>query len=258
MHDRRVLIFVVTYNAEDHISSTLVRIPKGIFESYNCELLIVDDASHDATYQRCQYFKNNNSRWAITVAQNQHNLGYGGNQKLGYQYAIDNEFDVVVLLHGDGQYAPEKLDNMIQPILSNDADVILGSRMLDKRLALQGGMPLYKWVGNQILTTVQNWILDVRLAEFHTGYRAYAVEALKQLPIKANSDYFDFDTEILIQLIDNNYRFKEISIPTFYGDEISYVNGLKYAWLIIKSTIKSRMVRRGYVKDKRFQYNDNY
>ena len=116
-------------------------------------------------------------------------------------------------------------------------------------------MPLYKWLGNQVLTTIQNTILGTRLAEFHTGYRAFRVAALQAIPFRENSDYFDFDTEIIIQLLDTGARFREISIPTFYGDEISYVNGFKYAWLILWATLKSRLVKRGWLADLRFDYD---
>ena len=112
----------------------------------------------------------------------------------------------------------------------------------------------YKWLGNQTLTFLQNRLLGTNLSEFHTGYRVYKVVALGRIPFSDNSNYFDFDTEIIIQLFDTGSRIKEISIPTFYGDEISYVNGLKYAWLIIKTTVKSRLVKKKWVKDNRFLY----
>ena len=146
-----------------------------------------------------------------------HESGLWGNQKLGYHYAIKHGFDVVVLLHGDGQYAPERLPEMLQPILDNQADVVFGSRMLNKADALRGGMPVYKWVGNQILTFLQNRMLKTKFAEFHTGYRAYSVPALASIPFQFNSNYFDFDTDIIIQMVDTEKRIVEIPIPTYYG-----------------------------------------
>ena len=115
-------------------------------------------------------------------------------------------------------------------------------------------MPFYKWVGNQVLTAFQNLVLGSSLAEFHTGYRSFKVSSLEVIPISHNSDYFDFDTEIIIQLLDTNCRILEISIPTFYGDEISYVNGFKYGALIMWATLKSRMVKKAWLRDERFEY----
>lgn len=251
----RILIFVVAYNAEKHIIQTLSRIPAQELSSQNFQVLVIDDASTDSTIEKVRKFATDKSQLNITLIVNDVNKGYGGNQKIGYNYAIKNSFDVVALLHGDGQYAPEFLPAMLNPVVSGDADVVFGSRMLDKKKALKGGMPIYKWIGNQVLTFVQNLILGTQLSEFHTGYRVYKIDAIRKIPIESNSDYFDFDTEIIIQMIDTKSRVKEISIPTFYGDEISYVNGFKYAWLIVKATLISRFVKRGWMTDSRFKYD---
>ena len=159
-----------------------------------------------------------------------------------------------MLLHGDGQYAPEHLPAMIAPLLDNTADVVLGSRMINRGDALRGKMPFYKWIGNQILTFCQNRILGSSLAEFHTGYRAFRVSALASIPFERNSNYFDFDTDILIQLMDTGKRFREIPVPTFYGDELSRVNGLRYAALIVRTSIMSRIMKLGIFYDPRFDY----
>jgi SAM-dependent methyltransferase len=190
----------------------------------------------------------------ITVLRNPQNQGYGGNQKLGYHYAIQHGFDVVVLLHGDGQYAPEYIPAMVKPILDDEADVVFGSRMIQKSAALRGGMPIYKWLGNQFLTYLQNRILNTHLSEFHTGYRAYRVQALAAIPFQFNSNYFDFDTDIIIQLLDTGKRVVEIPIPTYYGEEISRVNGVRYGLLILKTTILSRFGPRGILYDPKFDY----
>src|SRR5207249_1768875 len=124
--------------------------------------------------------------------------------------------------------------------------------MLDKRSALRGGMPLYKWIGNQILTKIQNRLLGTNLSEFHSGYRLYAVEALAQIPFEKNTNDFHFDTEIIIQLVLKKLRIVELAIPTFYGDEVCYVNGLKYAFHIIRSTIKARLCGVQLFFDRRF------
>jgi glycosyltransferase involved in cell wall biosynthesis len=255
----RVLIFVVSYNAEAFISSVLDRIPDKVWNNpdYTVEVLVIDDQSADDTFYRAAEWRDAYPQRQLTVLYNPVNQGYGGNQKLGYHYAIENDFDAVVLLHGDGQYAPEHLDAMIQPIVRDEADVVLGSRMLNRFDALKGNMPLYKWVGNQILTFVQNTILGSSLAEFHTGYRAYRVAALKAVPFAFNSDYFDFDTDILIQMMDTGQRFTEIPIPTYYGDEISYVNGWRYGALIVMTTLQSRLTPRGLLYDPKFDYDQS-
>lgn len=254
----KVLIFIVSYNAEAFIESVLDRIPQAVWHNadYNLEVLIIDDQSQDETFYRANEWSARYPDLKITVLYNPVNQGYGGNQKIGYHYAIENGFDAVVLLHGDGQYAPEHLDAMIRPLVTGEADVVFGSRMLNRFDALKGKMPLYKWVGNQILTFTQNRILGSNLSEFHTGYRAYSTRALKSVPFAYNSDYFDFDTDIIIQMLDTGQRIKEIPIPTFYGDEVSRVNGWRYAALIVWTTIQSRLTPRGLLYDRKFDYDE--
>ena len=180
------------------------------------------------------------------------NQGYGGNQKLGYRYAIEHGFDIVALLHGDGQYAPEKLPDLLQPLIRGEADAVFGSRMIDKMQARRGGMPLYKWVGNQVLTVFQNALLKTRLSEFHSGYRLYSTEALRQIPFERNSNDFHFDTEIIIQLVMKNLRIRELPIPTYYGDEICHVNGMKYAWDIFRTMLRSKFHTKNLLYDRKF------
>ena len=159
-------------------------------------------------------------------------------------WALEKNLDLVVLLHGDGQYAPEYLPQMVEPIVSGRADVVFGSRMITQGGARQGGMPLYKFVGNKILTTLQNRLAKVSLTEWHSGYRAYSIDSLKKIEFQNNSDYFDFDTEIILQMLDTRQRIVEIPIPTFYGDELSRVNGIKYGWRVAKHTTKWRIKGR--------------
>jgi len=253
---KKVLIFIVCYNAEGSIESVLDRIPKDIWESksFCTEILIIDDQSSDRTFYEAEDYASRHPERKLTILYNPKNQGYGGNQKIGYCYAMKNGFDAVVLLHGDGQYAPEYLGQMVQPILDGEADAIFGSRMIHRLDALKGRMPLYKWVGNQVLTFIQNHIMRSHLSEFHSGYRAYSVPALASVPFEHNSDHFDFDTDIIIQLLDTQKRIKEIPIPTFYGDEISRVNGIKYAIRIIRACILSRIMRLGIYYHPKFDY----
>ena len=251
LRGKRVLIFIVAYNAETTIEKVLSRIPSSLHQD-GVEVLIIDDSSKDETFLNGLRYQKAHSAFKITVLRTPRNQGYGGNQKLGYRYAIDNGFDVVALVHGDGQYAPEKLPALLAPLLAGNADAVFGSRMIDKRAARAGGMPLYKWLGNQILTTFQNRMLGTQLSEFHSGYRLYSTAALAQIPFEKNTNDFHFDTEIIIQLILKKLRIAELPIPTFYGEEICHVNGLKYAWDICRSTIKGRLCGLHLFYDRRF------
>ena len=248
---KRLLIFIVAYNAETTIEKVLSRIPSCL-QSNDVEVLIIDDSSMDGTFGKGLRYQERNSDFKITVLRTPENQGYGGNQKLGYRYAIDNGFDFVALLHGDGQYAPEKLPDLVEPLLRGLGDAIFGSRMMDKRAARRGGMPFYKWIGNQILTAFQNRMLGTHFSEFHSGYRVYSTNALSQIPFEKNTNDFHFDTEIIIQFVLRKLRALELPIPTFYGDEICYVNGLKYAWNVFRATIKARLCRLHLFYDRKF------
>lgn len=242
----RIMVHVVAYNAASTLAQVLDRIPRALRPQLT-EVCVFDDASRDSTFLVGKgYQAAHGGEWpTLKIMRNERNRGYGGNQKLGYRYAIDNGFDVVVLLHGDGQYAPEEMPRLIQPILDGEADAVFGSRMLNKRDALRGGMPFYKWIGNQILTRFENAALGMSLSEFHSGYRAYSVKTLAQIPFEANSDDFHFDTQVIIQLKAGGFRIKEVPIPTYYGDEISYVNGFRYAKDVVKSVIQFRQHEAG-------------
>ena len=242
----KIGILVVAYNAESTIESTLSRIPES-FVSEIHSILISDDKSKDLTSARATNFADS-SRLPIQVVSQPINLGYGGNQKFGYSWAIQNHWDIVVLLHADGQYAPEFIPQIVKPLLENKADAVFGSRMLNKRNALKGGMPKYKWVGNQILTFLQNKLTNQNFSEWHSGYRAYTVEALLKLNLGKLSNGFRFDTQIILELLAAKQRITEIPIPTYYGDEISHVNGLEYAREIIWDTLRHR-VKHGVSKE---------
>ena len=251
---KRLLIFVVAYNAETTIEKVLRRIPISLHHD-DVEVLVIDDSSADSTFATGLRYQQRNSDFKLTVLRSPENQGYGGNQKLGYRYAIENNFDFVALIHGDGQYAPEKLPALLAPLLHGTADAVLGSRMIDKRAALRGGMPFYKWIGNQILTAFQNRVLGAALSEFHSGYRLYSTKALAQVPFEKNTNDFHFDTEIIIQFLLKKLCIVELPIPTFYGDEICYVNGLKYAANILRTTLRARLHQLGLFFDRKFDVN---
>ena len=242
--DARIGILVVAYNAETTLDATLDRIPHD-FRARIAVIMVCDDASDDSTLDVGIAWRDRNPATPTTVVRHMKNLGYGGNQKAGYQMAIDRGLDIVVLLHGDGQYAPEYLMDMVAPLERGDADAVFGSRMLERGAARNGGMPRYKYVGNRILTAIENRMLNTDLSEFHSGYRAYKVSALKALPIQRNTDGFDFDTQIIVQLVDSGRRIVEVPIPTYYGDEICYVNGMKYARDVVRDVTQYRLTKVG-------------
>ena len=188
----------------------------------------------------------------LHVLVNPENQGYGGNQKLGYHYALNNDFDFVALLHGDGQYAPEFLPALAEPLREGSADVVFGSRMLVGGAARTGGMPLYKFAGNKILTWFENRMLRAKLSEFHSGYRIYSTEALRRIPFDRNTNDFHFDTEIIIQLMVANQRIRELPISTYYGDEICHVNGIRYAFNVFLAVLKARAQELGVLYDPKF------
>ncbi|MGZ3439168.1 MAG: glycosyltransferase family 2 protein, partial [Polyangia bacterium] len=159
----RIMVHVVAYNAAATLAQTLDRIPREVRPQL-AEVCVFDDASQDNTFLVGEGYKAMSSgEWPVPlkIIRNPVNRGYGGNQKLGYRYAIDHGYDVVVLLHADGQYAPEEMARLIQPLLDGEADAVFGSRMMNKRDALRGGMPLYKWLGNQVLTRFENAALGM-------------------------------------------------------------------------------------------------
>jgi 2-polyprenyl-3-methyl-5-hydroxy-6-metoxy-1,4-benzoquinol methylase len=241
----RIGILVVAYNAAGTLARVLDRIPIG-FRSRISGILVSDDHSADATYLVGLGYQQFDPSLPLEVVRNPHNLGYGGNQKVGYRWAIERGLDIIVMLHGDGQYAPEKLPDMVAPLERGEADAVFGSRMLTPGAARRGGMPLYKYVGNKVLSRYENAMAGTRLSEWHSGYRAYSVEALRDLPFERNDDDFNFDSQIIVQLVEAGRTITEIPIPTFYGDEICYVDGLRYARLVARDVTRYRAHKLGF------------
>jgi 2-polyprenyl-3-methyl-5-hydroxy-6-metoxy-1,4-benzoquinol methylase len=241
---KRIGILVVAYNAANTLAKTLDRIPQD-FRHRISGVLVSDDHSQDATYLIGLGYSQI-SDLPITVVRTEKNLGYGGNQKFGYRWAIENDLDLVVLLHGDGQYAPEMLPDIVAPLEDDTADAVFGSRMLDAGRARKGGMPFYKYVGNKILTRVENAVAGAQLSEWHSGYRAYSTKALAAIPFEDNADGFHFDTQIIVQLIEAGMRIREVPIPTYYGDEISHVNGMQYAADVTRDVARYRLHKMGF------------
>ncbi|NDG67640.1 MAG: glycosyltransferase family 2 protein, partial [Actinobacteria bacterium] len=178
---------VVAYNAETTLEKVLDRIPHDVAAEVDA-VLVCDDASADATHEVALAYQRTNDRLPLHIVRHPVNLGYGGNQKAGYQLAAEMGLDVVVLLHGDGQYAPELMAEMVKPIVEDGADAVFGSRMMNSGAAREGGMPLYKYVGNKILTRYENAMTGASLTEWHSGYRAYRVSTLQKIALAKNSD----------------------------------------------------------------------
>jgi 2-polyprenyl-3-methyl-5-hydroxy-6-metoxy-1,4-benzoquinol methylase len=241
----RIGILIVAYNAVSTIASVLDRIPAEVWREIS-EVAVFDDASHDATHELALQHGASKRFEKLTVLRHPQNLGYGGNQKAGYAYFAERGFDIVVLLHGDGQYAPEVLRSIYEPIVSGRADAVFGSRMMQgPRSPISGGMPMYKYVGNRVLTGFENAALGMELSEFHSGYRAYSLAALNEMELAGMTDDFHFDTEIIIKLHHAGRHILEVPIPTYYGDEICNVDGLRYARDVARSVVRYRRTVSG-------------
>jgi glycosyltransferase involved in cell wall biosynthesis len=249
----RTLVFVVLYEGASHIESVLGRLPAVCWDPARYHVLIADDCSSDDSAAIAGRWLQEHGIANATVLRNPVNQGYGGNQKLGYRYALDRGFDLVVLLHGDGQYAPELVPYFVEVFEREGADVILGSRLQSLRSAARGGMPLYKIVGNRLLTGFQNRVTGAGLSEYHTGYRAYSRRFLERVPFELDTNDFHFDTEILLQAQYVGAKIAEFPIPTHYGDEICRVPGLRYAGHVMAATLRYRLHRLGMLCSLRYR-----
>ena len=252
MSQPRLLVFVIAYYAEATLKRVLERIPRSVFEEYDCEILVVDDASEDRTFEIGREYKRRTRKSAMTVLRNEYNQGYGGNQKVGYAYAIRKGFDFVAMVHGDGQYAPGGAAQLLAPLRDGQADAVFGSRMMSRFGALKGGMPLYKYVGNRILTTgaepaaghapVRVSQRLPRLLGRRRCSRSLPSE-LERLPLR-HRDHHPADQR--------RARIIELPIPTYYGDEICRVNGMRYAKDVMLATLQQRRAPLGLLYQRRF------
>ncbi len=205
-----VLVVMPAYNAARTLRDTWTAIPAEVVS----EVLLVDDHSVDATLEVA-------SRLAIRTLALPHNVGYGGNQKACYMEALRLGADIVVMLHPDGQYDPKMIPSMVQPLVDGQADMVLGSRMMQPGAARRGHMPLYRLVANKALTWVENKVMGTSFSELHTGYRAYSRCFLQTVPFLRNSDDFLFDTQIIAQAVAFRQRVAEVPIETRYHADAS-------------------------------------
>ena len=242
---KKVIVVMPAYNAEKTLEKTYSEIPFNIVD----EVILVDDFSKDHTYRKAKELGINK------VIRHEHNKGYGGNQKTCYNAALESGADIVVMLHPDYQYTPLLIEAMVYPIAKGLFSVMLGSRILGKG-ALLGGMPYYKYVSNRFLTFFQNLLMDQKLAEYHTGYRAFSREVLEALPLSANSDDFVFDNEMLAQIFYFGYTIGEVTCPTKYFKEASSINfsrSVKYGLGVLRVSLSYRLQKWGMSNYKIFR-----
>ena len=212
IHGKKLIVVMPAYNAEGTLEATLGEIPTGFVD----EVILVDDASRDRTADLSRHL-------GIRTITHPRNRGYGGNQKTCYRAALESGADVVVMLHPDYQYTPKLLVAMASLVALGQYHAVLGSRILSGG-AIKGGMPVYKYVANRVLTLIQNMCTGAKLSEYHTGYRAFAREVLLNLPLEENSDDFVFDNQMLTQIVCFGYSIGEISCPARYFAEASSIN----------------------------------
>jgi len=237
--NQKILIFIITYKASFRVIDVIEKIPFGYIKKLNYEVYISDDNSNDDTIT---YIENIKKKYPeILFKFNHKNIGYGGNIKRCLRYAFDNKFDYAIMLHGDDQYNAKYIKDMIESFkLNKDIAAVCGSRMKNKLDAIKGNMPIYKFLGNIFLTFVQNLILGSNMSEFHSGYRSYKVSKLKKINFKNKSNYYHFDTEMIIEFLKKKFNILEISQPTFYGNEVSHLKSIPYGFSVLWVTFKSK------------------
>lgn len=252
LNDKKLIIFVPAYNAEKTIASVFDRFPALIIKRAS-EILVLDNNSKDNTYKAILKYKKNNKLRKLTLVKNKKNLGYGGSKKKAFQYAIDKHYDIFVVVHADGQYPPEKLMDLITPIEKNKADLVIGSRINE----LKGGMKLWKLLGNRALTKLENAVFGLNLHEFHSGFKAYNVNALRKINIKSFSDDHILSSETIIVFKLKNFKIKEVFIPAYYSKETSECSpqkSFKYGLEVLKLAYAFLFYKLGlYTNNKLFK-----
>ena len=247
LNGKKIVIVMPAYNAARTLQQTYSEIPLDIVD----DILLVDDGSSDRTVSLAREL-------GLTTFLHKDNLGYGRNQKTCYREALRRDADIIIMVHPDYQYSPKLIVPMAGMIAYGEYDVVLGSRILGTG-ALQGGMPLYKYISNRILTAIQNILLNYKLSEYHTGYRAFSRKVLEQLPLEENTDDFVFDNEMLAQVIYFGYRTGEISCPTRYFADASSINfrrSVKYGLGVLATSLKFRLQKMGLGRFRIFNTRD--
>ncbi len=237
LNGKRIIVVLPAYNAEKTLRKTIAELDAQVVD----DILLVDDFSSDATVELAKQL-------GIKVFLHDRNYGYGRNQKTCYREALKYGADVIVMLHPDYQYSPKLVPAMAAMIVSEEYELVLGSRILGGK-ARSGGMPLYKYIFNRFLTLAENFIIGSKLSEFHSGYRAFSRKCLETLPLNENSDDFLFDNEMIAQAIFFNFSVGEISCPTRYFPEASSINfkrSVIYGLGVLWTAAKFRLQKWGY------------
>jgi glycosyltransferase involved in cell wall biosynthesis len=240
INQKKIIVVLPAYNAEKTLEATYNEIPFDIVD----DVVLVDDASHDDTVEKAQKLGIKN------VIKHVNNKGYGGNQKSCYDKALELGADIIIMLHPDYQYTPRLIHSMVYLIVFDVYKVVLGSRILGKG-ALKGGMPRYKYIANRILTFLQNFLINQKLSEYHTGYRAFSREVLMKINFRANSDDFVFDNQMISQIFMAGFNIAEITCPTKYFDDASSINfhrSIKYGFGVIKTSFMHFLNKHGIKK----------
>lgn len=243
IHGKKVIAVLPAYNAEKTLEMTYREIPLDIVDG----VILVDDASHDNTVKVARNL-------GIETIIHPENRGYGGNQKTCYKEAIKRGADIVIMVHPDYQYPPRLITAMASMIASGEYDVVLGSRILGG-MAIKGGMPIYKYISNRILTLIENILLRQKLSEYHTGYRAFRRDVLEKLPLEENSDDFVFDNQMLAQILYFGFRIGEVSCPARYFEDASSINfkrSVVYGIGVLLTALKYRLSKLGLAGFKIF------
>ncbi len=245
INGKKIVVVMPAYNAAKTLERTCQEIPFDIVD----EIILTDDCSKDETVEEAR-------RLGIQhIIRHEINTGYGGNQKSCYKKAIEIGADIVIMLHPDYQYTPKLIPSMVYLISSGLYPVVLGSRILGSD-ALSGGMPLVKYISNRILTLIENLLLNRKLSEYHTGYRAFSIDVIKNINLEENSDDFVFDNEMLAQIFYKGYKIGEISCPTKYFPEASSINLVRsaiYGLGVLRVSIVYRLSKWGLIKSNLFK-----
>ena len=248
LNERKIIVVMPAYNAAQTLSKTVAEIPRGVVD----EVLLVDDDSADSTVEIA-------NKLGLKVFRHAQNFGYGRNQKTCYREALRRGADIVVMVHPDYQYSPHLIVPMAGMVAFGEYDAVLGSRILGKG-ALAGGMPVYKYVANRFLTLAQNLLMNYKLSEYHTGFRAFSREVLETLPLEENSDDFVFDNEMIAQTVFFDFRIGEISCPTRYFAEASSINfsrSVRYGLGVLNTSLKFRLHKLGIRHSSIFQKRES-
>lgn len=243
---KKIIVVLPAYNAGKTIAQTIAEIPLDLVDEY----VVVDDASTDDTVDIANMLN------VKHLIRHDKNKGYGGNQKTCYDKALELDGDIVIMLHPDYQYTPKLIPSMAYLIASGLYPVVIASRILGKG-ALKGGMPMYKYIANRWLTWIQNLIINQKLSEYHSGYRAFSREVLETVNYRANSDDFIFDNQMLAQIFHAGFEIAEITCPTKYFEDASSINltrSIKYGLGVLSTSMAYFMQKSGLIKMKMFQH----